>query len=112
MIGRARPIKVAKVLVVVALAITVTGFGVMALWNWLLPPLTGWHALSFAQALGLFVLCRILFGGLRGGGHFRHRMRERWASMTPEERERVRAGMRRHWRGCRPEAPQAPEATP
>jgi len=105
MIGRGRGWKVAKVLLVVALAITVTGWVVMTLWNWLLPPLTGWHALGFTQALGLFALCRILFGGLRGGGRFGHRMRERWASMTPEERERVRAGMRRRWHRCEPDVP-------
>jgi hypothetical protein len=75
---------------------------VMALWNWLLPPLFGLHQITFWQALGILVLCRLLFGGWgRHGGfrpNFRHRMRERWASrwerMTPEERERFRQGMR------------------
>jgi hypothetical protein len=75
---------------------------VMALWNWLLPALFGWHQITFWQALGILVLCRLLFGGLgRHGGFrpsFRRRMRERWAArwehMTPEERERFRQGMR------------------
>ena len=40
---------------------------VMHLWNWLLPPLFGWHTVGFWQALGLLVLCRILFGGFRNG---------------------------------------------
>ncbi len=102
-IGHRRGWKVVKVLLVVALATAVTGLAVMTLWNWLLPSITGWHVLNFPQALGLFVLCRILFGGLRGGGRFGHRMRERWASMTPEERERVRAGLRRHWHHGRPD---------
>ena len=29
---------------------------VMHLWNWLLPPLFGWHLISFWQALGLLLL--------------------------------------------------------
>jgi hypothetical protein len=81
-------------------AIAVLGYVVMSLWNWLLPPLTGWHALGFGQALGLLVLCRILFGGHgRRGGHWRHRLRERWASMPPEERERLRANFGRRCHG-------------
>jgi len=39
-------------------------------------------------------LSKILFGGFRGGPPWRHRMMERWAQMTPEEREKFRAGMR------------------
>ena len=68
---------------------------VMLLWNWLVPALFGWHTLTFWQALALLALCRILFG--RWGGHgmarsnARRRMKDRWQSMTPEERERMRA---------------------
>jgi hypothetical protein len=89
-----------------AAAVAVLGYVVMSLWNWLLPPLAGWHTLGFGQALALLVLCRILFGGLRGGGrgHWRNRLRERWEQMTPEEQERARAGLGRH---CRRE-PSAP----
>ena len=71
---------------------------VKQLWNWLLPPLFGFRQITFWQALGLLALCRILFGGfgLRGSGrsNFRRRMAERWEHMTPEERERLRRGMR------------------
>jgi Ca2+/H+ antiporter, TMEM165/GDT1 family len=81
-------------------AITVFGFLVRSLWNWLMPPLFGLHALTFWQALGLLVLSWILFGGLRGGpGRYRHRrFRERWEEMTPEQREKARAGMCGHGR--------------
>ena len=41
------------------------GAVVQALWNWLLPPILGWPAIGFWQALGLLVLARILFGGVR-----------------------------------------------
>ncbi len=82
-------------------AVGVVGFAFMSLWNWLVPSITGWHALGFGQALGLLVLCRMLFGGFRGRwhGHWRMRMRERWEQMTPEERERFRAGLSRHCHG-------------
>ena len=71
---------------------------VRLLWNWLLPPLFGWREVTFWQALGLLALCRILFGGFGHGGPsrsgMRRRMAERWENMTPEERERIRQGMR------------------
>jgi hypothetical protein len=73
---------------------------VMRLWNWLLPGLFGWKVITFWQALGLLVLCRILFGGFgRGGGgvqrsRMRQRMAERWERMTPEEREKWRQSLR------------------
>lgn len=68
---------------------------VMHLWNWLLPPLFGWRQITFWQALGLLVLCRILFGHLGGHGHNRSKWRrEGWGRMTPEEREKFRQGMR------------------
>lgn len=46
----------------------VGGQVVRLLWNWLLPPLFGWHTLTFWQAIGLLVLCRILFGNFGSGG--------------------------------------------
>jgi hypothetical protein len=79
---------------------------VMWLWNWLLPPLFGWKAITFWQGLGLLALCRILFG--RSGWHragprsFRPGMVDRLAdrigdrlnALTPEEKERFRQRMR------------------
>lgn len=78
---------------------------VKLLWNWLLPPLFGWRALTFWQALGLLALCRILFGGFGRRGmsysmrqgmreRIRARMNERWDRMTPEDRERFRQSVR------------------
>jgi hypothetical protein len=77
-------------------AVLLFGFIVMNLWNWLVPPIFGAHAIGFWQALGIIVLSKILFGGFRGrpgGGHWRRRMRDRWQQMTPEEREKFRQGM-------------------
>lgn len=86
-----------KFALLVAIAVGLVGAGTMLLWNALLPPLFGWPALSFWQALGLLLLARLLTGGWRGrwghGHHWRARMAERWAQMSDEERERFRAGM-------------------
>lgn len=91
-----------------ALAVTAVviaaGWVVMMLWNWLIPPLIGWHALTWVQALGLLVLSRLLFGGLRprvGGWH-----RGRWRHLSAEERERFRQEMR--WRCGQGPAPEKP----
>ncbi len=88
------PLVILGILLFVALGGTV----VLLLWNWLLPPLFGWPQITFWQGLGLLALCRILFGGFGGHGfwpsHARYRMGERWAHMTPEERDRLRHGMR------------------
>lgn len=85
-----------RIAMVALVAVVVCGFLVMALWNWLAPPLLGARPVTFWQALGIFVLCKILFGGLRGGsggGRWRGRMRARWEQMSPEEREKFRQGL-------------------
>lgn len=82
----------------IAVFIGIGGEVVMHLWNWNLPAVFGWREITFWQALGLFALCRILFGdlGMRVSPRFnlRRRMAERWEKMTPEEREKFRQGMR------------------
>lgn len=72
-------------------------YGVMLLWNWLMPAIFGLPVLSYWQALGVLVLSKILFGSLHGGrggmhARWKRRMRERWEKMTPEERERFMRG--------------------
>jgi len=87
-----------KFAVFAIIAVAVFGFVVMSLWNWLIPSIIGWHAITYWQALGLLILSKILFSGFRGGpgrhGHWRGRMMERWGQMTPEEQEKFREGMR------------------
>jgi hypothetical protein len=86
------------------LFIAVGGEIVLQLWNWLLPPLFGWSQITFWQALGMLLLCRILFGGHgwhgSGRSNVRRRMAERWEHMTPEERERLRQSWRGRWGFC------------
>jgi hypothetical protein len=87
----------------VAAFIAICGVIVMHLWNWLLPALFGWHLITFWQALGLLVLCRMLFGGFGGHGSDHSKCRrpvdEHWERMTPEERERFRQDLRSRWCG-------------
>ena len=95
-----------------ALFVSVGGYVVMHLWNWLLPSLFGWRMITFWQGLGLLALCRILFGGFRlhgpGRSNFRRRMhmKERCGAMTPGERERFRRGIREGW-GFSPSASES-----
>jgi hypothetical protein len=96
---RFRMFKALKIVVFVALALLVFGFVTEHLWNWLMPSIFGLKAITFLQALGLVVLSKILLGGIHkhgGGGPrgWKRGMEERWAKMTPEERERFRAGMK------------------
>ncbi len=84
----------------VLIGIAVLGWVVMALWNWLLPALFGGvKEITYLQALGVLVLSKILFGGMRGHGCHGRWHRHRWERMTPEEREKFRTGMRSCWTG-------------
>ena len=90
----------------VAVLSILLGFVVEHLWNWLMPGLFGLHTITYWQAVGLFLLSKLLLSGIhpRGGGggrrrDWKRRMEKRWAGMSPEERESLRAGMRGRW-GC------------
>lgn len=80
----------------IVLFIAVFGEIVMHLWNWLVPSLIGWRPITFWQALGILVLCRILFGGLgsHGPNRSRRKLADRWEKLTPEEREKFRQNLR------------------
>ncbi|HRH38991.1 MAG TPA: hypothetical protein PK760_11625 [Flavobacteriales bacterium] len=96
-------------------AIALAGTVVMLLWNAIIPGLTGWAFITWPKALGLLVLCKLLFGGFHGrhkhGGPWgRHgHWREKWANMSDEQR----AEMKQRWQqrcgrwGAR-ETPQQP----
>ena len=88
--SRKRVFIVSAAILVILLVFFVGGQAVKLLWNWLVPEIFGWRAISFWQAVGLLALCRILFGGF--GRHASYR-----SSRTPEERERFRQAMRKRW---------------
>lgn len=85
--------------------LSLVSFAVMTLWNCLVPGIFGYSVITFWQAMGLFVLCKLLFGfgkggrgcGPCGGGRapwMRWRMKEKLANMTPEEREAFKQKMK------------------
>jgi hypothetical protein len=111
---RNRFLRVLKFLLFGLALATILGYVVMRLWNWLTPPLFGWHVITFWQALGILILSKILFGGFRGGfrggplrgRYWRRRLMERWDQMTPEEREKFRETMRGRCGSFAPHATQ------
>ncbi len=110
---RNRIVRLLKMLPIGIGAVAVVGLVVMSLWNSLLPPLFGVKQIGFWQAIGVFILSKLLFGSLGGGRHGggrSHRgMKERWARMTPEEREAFREGLRARFdRFEKPEPKPAP----
>lgn len=80
---------------------------VQFLWNAILVEVTGVRPVNFLQALGLFVLAKILFGSLRFGrsrysrsrkNSHRPAWREKWRHMSEEEKTE----MKEKWRDwCR-----------
>jgi len=78
-------------------AILVFGWAVMLLWNGVVSPVLHVEQVSYGQALGLLILCRILSGGFRGPGPRGGRQwqggppwRQKWMKMSDEEREKFR----------------------
>jgi len=71
--------KVLNVLKWVGIGILGTAFvflviwGVMALWNWLIPELFNGPALTYWQTAGLFLLSKILLTGIAPGGQKNHK---------------------------------------
>jgi Ca2+/H+ antiporter, TMEM165/GDT1 family len=91
------------IMVLLFASIFLAGFSfiIMSLWNNVLVSVVSVHAISFWQALGIFALCKILFGGFPAGrfgwknagnrwGRDMHGMREKWMSMSDEEREKFK----------------------
>jgi len=82
----------------VAGGLALVSYIVMQLWNNLLPDILHTGTITYWQAMGLFVLAKILFGFGRGGHRggppwMRHKM-ERFNNMSPEERESFKQQMR------------------
>jgi hypothetical protein len=93
--------KVIGILMMVIIGLFAFGSIVMLLWNALMPKIFNLPLIDFWQALGILILAKILFGGFRGGPRGRWKMdslKQGWANMTPEQRERFK----QEWGGrCR-----------
>ncbi|HMS30079.1 MAG TPA: hypothetical protein PKD32_09520 [Saprospiraceae bacterium] len=76
---------------------------ILFLWNWIVVDLFGVKSIGYLQALGLFVLSRILFGsyGFRGKPRrpFGHQYKDSWMSMTEEEKAKIKEEWRKR-RSC------------
>jgi hypothetical protein len=78
----------------------VLSFAVMFLWNYLLPPVTHLPIIKYWQALGLMLLCRVLFGGFNFRGFFGRRegppriLKDKLMTMD----EADRAAFKEEWR--------------
>lgn len=84
--GRGKIGKLKKVAFFAVMAVALVflfGTIVMYLWNMLLPEITGVKTINFWQAIGLFILARILFGGFRWG--------------SPEHRKKWKNKRRAYW---------------
>ena len=93
----------------VGLLLIVAGISavVMALWNWLMPAIFGLGVISFWQALGIFLLSKLLFGRLRleheNHGEMKQEklsknpIHDKWMIMTPEQREKFIQKRKEHF---------------
>ena len=71
---------------------------VMLLWNFILPAISTFKTITYWQAMGLFILSRILFGGFRFGRHHRHVYRQlnrsafnqKFMEMTDDEKQQFK----------------------
>jgi hypothetical protein len=100
-----RTLRILKVAAIAIVALGVFGLVVKSLWNWLMPELFGVRSITYWQALGVWILCRILLGGFHGRHNdrrWRGRLIDRWERMSPEERAKFREGLRHRW-GAREE---------
>lgn len=99
--------KVGKILGFIVLGVACVaafGFAVMYLWNWLVPALFSGPVITFWQALGLLLLCKLLFGfphkdkdGDWGSKRrkWKEKMKAKLEHMSPEEREKMKAQLNR-----------------
>ena len=91
-----------RIALCVLVGVAALGLAVMLLWNWLMPVLfVGTPQVGFWQALGILALCKLLFGGFRGGAHeYWRERRQRWANLSPDERQQLKARWTSRWGRC------------
>ena len=82
-----------KLIGLMILAVFILGFVVLYLWNFLMPELFGLQTINYWQAIGIFVLSKILFGriGIPGrpnrGPRFANRaFKQKFMNMSEEEK--------------------------
>jgi len=70
---------------------------VMLLWNWIIPAISPLTTITYWQAMGLFLLCRILFGGFHQHHRAAHRhianhvpFSDKFMDMNDDERQQFK----------------------
>lgn len=110
--------KAAGFFVAAVAMILIAGGVVMLLWNAIVPDLFHAPSIGYWQAVGLLVLTHILFRGFGRwkhgrhamySSHWKHKLEEKLAAMSPEEREQFKAEWKRRC-GWSPEGPEAPSS--
>lgn len=98
---RSRPARISIFILLVIAALMALGGIVMFLWNAILPPLLSVSFIGYWQAVGLLLLCKILFSsfgpatvkGRRPSGGPPPHIRERFMNMSDEEK----AALKEKW---------------
>jgi hypothetical protein len=93
----------------IAALLALVSYIVMELWNNLLPGILHVNTITFWQAMGIFILCKILFGFGKGGGGgpwARHKMADRFRGMSQEERQQFREDMKHKMCGWTKQNPE------
>lgn len=92
------------------IAAALFGGVVMLLWNWLVPSIFNGPTVTFWEAIGLLLLGRLLTGSLPGAHSkwqkyqdYKSEWKEKWANMTPEEREALKAKYKYRCKSYAPE---------
>jgi hypothetical protein len=83
----------------------IAGFSavVMLLWNAILPDVLGVEVVNYWQAMGILVLCKILFGSFgpskrKGKGKRRNpRCKEKIMDMTDEQEDSFKSELKSRW---------------
>lgn len=79
---------------ILVLMVILLGVGLVLLWNWLMPTIFGFGEINFIQGIGLLVLSKILFGGIKmkSGGNqkirqtqIKNALKEVLAESKPEQ---------------------------
>ena len=50
-----------SLIIVLILGLIISPFIIFLLWNWLMPTIFGFVKITFWQAIGLYILCSVLF---------------------------------------------------
>ena len=88
--------------VMVVAFLSLITYVIMTLWNNILPEVIHVETITFWQAAGIFILCKLLFGFGRMGGPGRgaafrkRRLAEKMKHMSPEELEEFKKRMGEH----------------